>query len=31
VLVSRSGLIEPPASDVTVITSLVELPKQLGL
>jgi HAD superfamily hydrolase (TIGR01509 family) len=31
VLVSRSGLIEPPASDVTVITSLVELPGQLGL
>jgi HAD superfamily hydrolase (TIGR01509 family) len=31
VLVSRSGPIEAPASDVTVITSLVELPGQLGL
>jgi putative hydrolase of the HAD superfamily len=31
VLVSRSGLIHPPASDVPVITSLVELPRQLGL
>jgi HAD superfamily hydrolase (TIGR01662 family) len=31
VLVSRSGLIHPPVSDVPVITSLVELPRQLGL
>jgi HAD superfamily hydrolase (TIGR01509 family) len=31
VLVSRSGPIEPPAADVPVITSLAELPKELGL
>jgi putative hydrolase of the HAD superfamily len=31
VLVSRAGLIHPPTSDVPVITSLVELPGQLGL
>ena len=31
VLVSRSGLIDPPASDVPVIRSLAELPGQLGL
>jgi FMN phosphatase YigB (HAD superfamily) len=31
VLVSRSGLVDPPAADVPVITTLTDLPARLEL